>query len=269
MKSIDFLKSHNVDVDKSLELFGDMEIYNETMQDYLDGIEEKKSNLAKYKGQADWPDYAIYAHSIKSDARYLGFTDVAAVALQHEMAGKGNDQHFIEKDYDHLIQVTDGMTSVIKEYLTGSDNVITRDTVQTYENKTEPPIVVGNTPVVLVADDSQLICNFATKMLPDYTVITAKDGIEALNDIKSGNYKIQCLLLDLSMPNMGGFQVLDYFKQNDLFKQIPVSIISGDNSSEAVTKAFTYNICDMLVKPFSKDDIKRVVEKTISFNSQQ
>ena len=268
MKSVDFLKNKGVDVDKSLELFGDMNIYNETMQDFLDGINEKKNNLATYKSRNDWANYAIFAHSIKSDARYLGFTNVAEVALQHEMAGKESNQHFIEKDYNHLLQVTDEMTNVIKEYLSGSDNEITREDVNNGEYPKKTLEVNNNGPVeaILVADDSKLVSNFATKMLQDkYTVVTAKDGEEVFNVITSGNYKILCLLLDLNMPNIGGFEVLDYFKENNLFNQIPVSIITGENSRDAIKKAFTYDICDMLVKPFSKDDIKRVVEKTIGY----
>ena len=65
------------------------------------------------------------------------------------------------------------------------------------------------------------------------------------------------------MPNVGGFQVLDYFKENNLFAKIPVSIITGESAKESIDKAFGYGIVDMLVKPFSKDDIKRVVDKTI------
>ena len=95
MLDINFLKQNGVDVDKSLELFGDMEIYNETFQDYLKGIEEKKANLKKYFDLRDMPNYAIFAHSIKSDARYLGFTDIAKIALDHEMAGKENNEAFV------------------------------------------------------------------------------------------------------------------------------------------------------------------------------
>ena len=65
---INFLKQNGVDTDKALELFGDMDIYNETFQDYLDGIDEKLSNLKRSKDNENWQDYGIFAHSIKSDA---------------------------------------------------------------------------------------------------------------------------------------------------------------------------------------------------------
>lgn len=258
MKSIDFLKAHNVDVDKSLELFGDMSIYNETMQDFLDGIEEKKAELAKYKNNDDWANYAIYAHSIKSDARYLGFTDIAAKCLEHEMAGKESNQHFIEKDYNNMVAKTNEMIDIVKEYLNGSDDI-----------KNEQPSIINTNQdvkeVVIVADDSSLVSNFAKKMLQDkYEIVIATDGKQVIDAIQSGKYKVLCLLLDLNMPNVNGYEVLDYFKNNNLFASIPVSIITGEDSKEGIKKAFDYNIVDMLVKPFSTEDIKRVVEKTIN-----
>ena len=255
MRSLTYLKQNNVDVDKSLELFGDEKIYNETMQDFLNGIEEKKSELKKYKDQDDWANYAIYAHSIKSDARYLGFTDVAAKCLEHETAGKESNQHFIEKDYDEMLKIVNEMINVVKEYLSG-DEPKEDQKAETNSSKKD---------VVLIADDSTLVSNFATKMLSDVnTVIVAKDGEEVVNIIKEGKYNILCLLLDLNMPKMDGYQVLEYFKENKLFDSVPVSIITGEDSKDGIEKAFKYDIVDMLNKPFNNEDIKRVVEKTIN-----
>ena len=116
---IEFLKQNGVDTDKALALFGDMDTYNETFKDYLEGIEEKKAKLKMAKDNANWSEYAIFAHSIKSDARYLGFTDIAAICLEHEMAGKEFNQHFILKNYDNMLQAVDKMTDIVKRYLAG------------------------------------------------------------------------------------------------------------------------------------------------------
>ena len=68
------------------------------------------------------------------------------------------------------------------------------------------------------------------------------------------------------MPNVDGFSVLEFLKDNNLFKKMPTSIISGDSSKETIDKAFTYDIVDMLSKPFNNKDIKNIVEKTIVYN---
>lgn len=272
MLDINYLKQNNVDVDKSLELFGDLEIYNETFKDFLDGIDEKLELLQKYKDLNDMPNYAIYAHSIKSDARYLGFTDVAKIALDHEMAGKSNDEHFIEKDYQNLVDATNKMIGIVKNYLNGT---VSNQTVST---PVAPVVPIDTTPgikdiaeaksVLVVADDSKLVTNFVIKALNNtYDVIVAQDGQEVINLINNSNYRVIGLLLDLNMPRVGGFEVLKYFQEHALFSTIPVSIITGEDSKDMIDKAFNYNIIDMLVKPFSVSDVVRVVEKTLGFKT--
>ena len=120
--------------------------------------------------------------------------------------------------------------------------------------------------VVVVVDDSELIRNVMAKALEDeYTVVLAKDGRDAINAMMQYN-NIACMLLDLSMPVYDGFMVLDYFKKNSLFKSIPVFIISGDDSKKTIDKAFTYDIVDMLNKPFTMENIKEAVRRAISLS---
>ena len=66
------------------------------------------------------------------------------------------------------------------------------------------------------------------------------------------------------MPEADGFVVLNYFKNNNLFRKYPIVIISGDDTKETIEKAFTYDIIDMLNKPFSSDKIKSMVNKMIN-----
>lgn len=258
MLDIEFLKQNNVDTDAAIELFGDIDTYNETCQDFLDGIDEKLSELKKYKEQLDMANYAIYAHSIKSDARYLGFTETAKIALDHEMAGKGNDEKFVQREYDNLVEATNKMISIVKEYLG----------VEAPSKDLNTVLNDGVEDVILVADDSKLVTNFVAKSIADkYKTVIANNGLEVIDIINNyPNYHIIGAFLDLNMPKMGGFEVLDYFKEHNLFSQIPVSIITGEDSKDMINKAFTYDICDMLVKPFNNKDVLRVAEKTVNFD---
>ena len=115
---------------------------------------------------------------------------------------------------------------------------------------------------IIVADDSMIVRNIIEKALnDDYVVLKANNGKEAIKYITDKKYDIQGVLLDLNMPDSDGFVVLNYFKNNNLFKKYPVSIISGDDSKETIEKAFTYDIVDMLNKPFSGENIKSIVRK--------
>ena len=122
---------------------------------------------------------------------------------------------------------------------------------------------------ILVVDDSNLIRNFILKIFKDdFEVIVANDGKEAIdviNDSEQGS-KIKAILLDLNMPNVDGFEVLDYFKSNDLFKKYPTSIITGVDDKESIEKAYKYPIVDILLKPFNERDVKKILEKTINNN---
>ena len=111
-----------------------------------------------------------------------------------------------------------------------------------------------------------LIQKFIQKLFDNkYEILEAGDGAEALSILGSeAANKLAGVFLDLNMPNVNGFQVLDYFKNNDLFQKIPVSIITGVGSNELVARAYDYPIVEVLRKPFNENDIKRVVEETVN-----
>ena len=121
---------------------------------------------------------------------------------------------------------------------------------------------------IIVADDSMIVKNIVEKAIDDeYMVLKASNGKEAIKHITDKKYEIIGMLLDLNMPESDGFMVLNYFKNNNLFKKYPIVIISGDDTIETIEKAFTYDIVDMLNKPFSKDNISNMVNKIINFRN--
>lgn len=117
MKTIEYLKQNGIDVNHGLELLGDMEMYNETLDDFLNECETRLPNLEKYKDIADMANYAIQVHSMKSDSKYLGFTKLAEMSLEHEMKSKDNDINYINNNYDSLITEANRIINVVKNYL--------------------------------------------------------------------------------------------------------------------------------------------------------
>lgn len=122
---------------------------------------------------------------------------------------------------------------------------------------------------IIVADDSNIIVNIVKRAFDgEYNVISAENGQKAIELLQNNNLDdIVGMLLDLNMPEVDGFAVLDYLNNNNLFGKVPVSIITGDDDMDVVSKAFEYNIIDMLKKPFTVDNVKKIVEKTISITS--
>lgn len=117
MKDINILKNNGVNLDASLDILGDMDMYNETLEDFLNEIDSKKENLTVYKLAQDMPNYAIYAHSIKSDAKYLGFTKLAEIAFNHEIKAKENDNDYINDNFDMLNIEINHVIQISREYL--------------------------------------------------------------------------------------------------------------------------------------------------------
>ena len=106
--------------------------------------------------------------------------------------------------------------------------------------------------------------NFLEKNIHDeFNVLKAKTGNEAIDIIKNNN--LYAILLDLNMPNLNGFDVLNFLKVENLLDKIPVVIITGDDTEETIKKAFSYGVLDVLNKPFTEENIKRVLTSIKNF----
>ncbi len=115
--SLEYLKSNNIDVEKALELLGDVEMYNSTIKEFISGVDEKVNKLSSYKNENNMKDYAIEVHSLKSDSKYLGFNTLAEIAYDQELKSKENDSDYISKNYDKLITELKKNLEIVKKYL--------------------------------------------------------------------------------------------------------------------------------------------------------
>lgn len=117
MKDISFLKEQGVDVDNSIELLGDIDMYNELLSDFIEVSNERMTRLDNSKNNNDMKNYAIDVHAIKSDSKYLGFTKLADIALNHQLKSENNDNNYINNNYYELVNEVNDKINLIKEYL--------------------------------------------------------------------------------------------------------------------------------------------------------
>ena len=115
-KDIEYLKKNRIDVEKGIELLGDIEMYNETLEEFMNNIEERMRKLEKYKEEEKMEEYAIEVHALKSDSKYLGFKELAEIAYNQEMKSKENDIKYIKEKYSILKEEVDRIVKIIKEY---------------------------------------------------------------------------------------------------------------------------------------------------------
>ena len=253
MKDINILINNGVDVNASLEIFGDMELYDETIVDFLNSVHDKLDELKKYKEVGDMNNYAILVHSLKSDAKYLGFTKLAELSYAHELQSKAGNYGFVLEHFDELISEANRIIKLATYYNDGT-KVVEEEVVSN-----------PNLKKLLVVDDSDIIRNIIKKIFNnEFEVLSAKDGNEAITMV-SNNENLIGLLLDLNMPNVDGFAVLNFFRDNNLFDKVPVAIITGDDSKETTERAFAYSVVDVLNKPFNESNVKRVVNAMMEF----
>ena len=112
----DYLRSHGIDIDHALDLLGDMEMYHMTLHDYLDEIDSKFEQLKDYLENKDMANYSILVHSMKSDAKYLGFMKLADVCYQHELKSKENNYDFCKDHFEEIEKELQSVLSVVREY---------------------------------------------------------------------------------------------------------------------------------------------------------
>lgn len=268
MYNVNILIENGVDINKSLELFGDMETYNENVDEFIVGAKEKLAKLEEYKNEKDLVNYAIYAHSLKSDARYFGFTKLADLAFDQELKSKAGDVLYVLEHHTELTNEVNRSVNVIKQYMDPTYRPPVTQSAPTQNATIISSGEVYNSKTILVVDDSNIVRNFVKRIFSEtYNVGIAENGEEAISiiDANKDNDNIVAILLDLNMPKVDGFAVLEHMTEKGLLLKIPVSIISGDSSKETIDKAFTYQIVDMLGKPFNETDVKRVVERTMFF----
>ena len=117
---------------------------------------------------------------------------------------------------------------------------------------------------VLVVDDKGINRYMLGEIFSEqYEIVEASDGYKAIDKIELEKNELAVILLDIIMPKLDGFGVLEYMKEHELLDDIPVVIVTDDSSEETSVKAFEYNVADMVIKPFEPRIIKRRVENII------
>lgn len=117
MRDINLLRENGVDVESAMEILGDMDMYDEILNDFLEVSEERMPKLEEYKNVGDMKNYAIEVHALKSDSKYLGFTKLADMALEHQLKSEENSVNYINEHYDELIMEANNKIDLVKKYL--------------------------------------------------------------------------------------------------------------------------------------------------------
>lgn len=116
---------------------------------------------------------------------------------------------------------------------------------------------------ILIVDDEEVNREILKGVFQnDYDIIEASNGMEAANQIQEGK-NIVLILLDVVMPVMDGFEVLDYLKKNDLLEKFPVILITGETVLNSEEQAYSFGVADVIHKPFYPHIVQRRAQNII------
>lgn len=226
------------------------EFYREMLQSYLKN--SRLDEIRTFFAEENWEDYRIAVHALKSTSLSIGAKALSEAAKGLEFAAK--EGRIAEIKANHAAVMTDyeQLLFLLREELDDGSGKRAEKAVQ--EDIQEQ---------ILVVDDDSLNLMFAQKLLGDtYRIECAKSGEEALEYLKKASPNL--ILLDLHMPDMNGFEVMNRIMQNEKLKEIPVVFLTADNDREAEIEGFRLGAQDFIKKPFVADimleRINRILE---------
>ena len=123
---------------------------------------------------------------------------------------------------------------------------------------------------ILIVDDSQINCEILAEILKDeYRILEAANGEECINLLKQYGTGIALLLLDINMPVMDGFEVLALMNRKHWIEDIPVIMISSEDSASYVRRAYEMGASDYISRPFDVQVVHQRVSNTIKLYAKQ
>ena len=117
---------------------------------------------------------------------------------------------------------------------------------------------------ILVVDDEEDILNLVRLILEDagYQVRIETDGRDALK--KLDEEKFDLILLDIMMPFLSGWEVLEAMRSRDKTRDIPVALLTARASPREDNQPYPTDYCDYITKPFEPDDLLKRIRQILS-----
>ncbi len=125
-------------------------------------------------------------------------------------------------------------------------------------------------PLILIVDDSLINRTILKEMLQDnYDILEAGDGAEGLGALSRYGKSIALVLLDIMMPVMDGFGVLEKMQEQGWINDIPVIMISSEDSADLISRAYAMGVSDYISRPFDASVVYKRVYNTIKLYAKQ
>jgi two-component system chemotaxis response regulator CheY len=125
---------------------------------------------------------------------------------------------------------------------------------------------------ILVADDSKAALFLFKKIInlsgaPVGSIYTAENGKQAIEVLEEN--KVDLIMTDIHMPEMDGFQLIEYLKKTDPFKDIPIIVITTEGREKYIDKAKQLGAVNYIKKPFQPEQVKHLILETLGVEEDE
>lgn len=151
--------------------------------------------------------------------------------------------------------------------------------VNVLDNVYESELIMDSTEIsknklndhkILIVDDYAMNRQLLTEILESkYSIIQAEDGAQALELLEKERNNLLCVLLDLNMDNINGYEVLEIMQKKKWLEKLPVVVISSENNPSLIKKAYSLGAIDFIERPFDMEIVSKRVSNVITLYSKQ
>lgn len=220
------------------------------------------------------------------DEFLLVMPDILEASFQKKLKQIQNEIHAAEVPGYSQLQVSVSIGGVLSTHGTIEDAIHKADQCM-YQAKTSKNMVVTESDLqhetqnitnpsathkykILIVDDSEMNREILSSILGDeFDILEAADGKECISVIRKYGRDIALVLLDIVMPEMDGFEVLEFMNKHEWIDDIPVLMISSEDSAASVKKAYEMGVSDYINRPFDVEVVHRRVFNTIKLYAKQ
>lgn len=220
------------------------------------------------------------------DEFLLVMPDILEASFQKKLKQIQNEIHEAEVPGYSQLQVSVSIGGVLSTHGTIEDAIHKADQCM-YQAKTSKNMVVTESDLqhetqnitnpsathkykILIVDDSEMNREILSSILGDeFDILEAADGKECISVIRKYGRDIALVLLDIVMPEMDGFEVLEFMNKHEWIDDIPVIMISSEDSAASVKKAYEMGVSDYINRPFDVEVVHRRVFNTIKLYAKQ
>ena len=120
--------------------------------------------------------------------------------------------------------------------------------------------------ILVIEDDDALSWVISRILSSGYEIKVIKNGLEAMAWLTNGNLP-EVIISDLHMPQLNGMELLQFLQHSGIYKEIPVIILSGDESPEIMRRCLELGAVKFILKPFGPEQLINEVEHALKLKS--